>query len=454
MELLRLKCPSCGAELPPRAPTGTIQCDYCQSSFQASQVRQATTIAGQQMDAKAIAKAIVEAQQEMATQRQSDAFAQAHAHAAQARKGASRMAMITGGIALLITVVAGIIPMLIVDKVVEGTGLPNISGSIAKIPGVPGIPDVGQVGGDRLTWDTSAGQIQTLRLAGEPGFLGRTREVLNGDNLFFDAFDANSVTRKWRIGPVGTFSQGYRSSFAKVVGNRVVVSDHTAKLYLHDTTDGKELKSFTLSDKVEELCVPEPSNGHEVWVAQVDDRNHMLDTEAATLTEAERPKSCEKRAHSAKPKKLAPEVKGFKAERVHVDGDTAVAAGSKSPGTAYPRAVGFDPETKEVRWEQEIASVDRSSVRERSNPAEGLASGRFISIYGSGQDFWHLTAFDATSGTRLWETQLRPIFAVDRVDDVLVTETHVFVTRTSSLEVFDASNGKLLGTIGSETYEK
>ncbi|MGB1277081.1 MAG: hypothetical protein ACPG77_15155, partial [Nannocystaceae bacterium] len=100
------------------------------------------------------------------------------------------------------------------------------------------------------------------------------------------------------------------------------------------------------------------------------------------------------------------------------------------------------------------ANVDRSSVREDSNKAEGLAAGRFISIYGSGQDFWHLTALDAKTGARLWDTKLRPLFSVDQVDKVTVTATHVFVNRTSSLEVFDASSGKLLGTVGNETYDK
>ena len=35
----------------------------------------------------------------------------------------------------------------------------------------------------------------------------------------------------------------------------------------------------------------------------------------------------------------------------------------------------------------------------------------------------------------------------------LVTKRHAFVVRTSSMEIFDVRKGKLLGTVGSETYD-
>jgi len=449
MELLRIKCPGCGAQLPPRAPAGTIQCNYCQSEFQANQVKSATTVAGQQMDTKALAKAIALAQQEMAATQQAQAYAHATNYAVTAQKRGMKLAMIIGGFSILITVVAGLIPMLALQDAAETFGT-DILAHPASPPSLPVNLK------DRVTWDDVGGPIQMLNLDNEPGFVGRTRTVADGDNLYIDAYAANTVERKWRIGPLGTYSEGYRSTYFQVAGNRVVVSDKTGTLYLHDAANGAELKKITLSDRVESMCAPTDAPDT-VWVVQVDERSHLLNTQTGEMTEAPRPKACEKQRHpfGRDPKvKLAPKVKGFETKRVYFDGPLAVVTGVKSPGTGYPRALGFDPATKAVRWEEDIATVDRSSVREDSNKAEGLAADRFISIYGSGQDFWHLTALDAKTGARLWDTQLRPIFAVDRVDKITVSKTHVFVSRTSSLEVFDATNGKLLGTIGNETYEK
>lgn len=397
------------------------------------------------MDAKALAKAIVAAQQELAAQGQ----AHAYAHVEHARKSAGRLAWIFFGV----TLVASLIPMFLLRE-------PEVSVSqatqIAGVAEVPAIPELAQqaAAGPRVTWDSVGGPPQLIDWGDSQGFLGRTREIRNGDQLYFDAFDADTVKRKWRIGPLGTYGQGYRHTHAQVLGERVVVSDHQAKLYIHNAGDGELLKQHNLSDRVKQLCVPKDSNGHTLWVGQVDERSHMLDTKTGELAEAPRPESCPKHRHLRKPKLDVPKVDGFDAERVHRDGDIAVAAGTKSPGTAYPRAVGFDQATKKVLWDQEIAAVDRATVRENSNKAEGLADGRFISIYGSGQDFWHLTALDAATGARLWDTQLRPVFAVDRVDEVVVSGSYVFVTRTSSLEVFAAKTGKLLGTVGAETYDK
>ena len=143
----------------------------------------------------------------------------------------------------------------------------------------------------------------------------------------------------------------------------------------------------------------------------------------------------------------------MRVSRTHIAGDLGVAAGVKHPGTAIPRAAGFDPATKKIRWDQPLPAVDLSTVRQRGSEWDALAGGRYISSYGTGQDGWHITALDARTGDRLWDTTLRPIFAVDKIDDLMATEGHVFVVRTSSLEIFDAHTGKLRGTIGHETYD-
>jgi hypothetical protein len=74
---------------------------------------------------------------------------------------------------------------------------------------------------------------------------------------------------------------------------------------------------------------------------------------------------------------------------------------------------------------------------------DALAAGRYIATYGEGQEFWHLTAFDAQTGARLWDHKLRSIFAVDWIYGVVATDKNIYLVRMSSLEVHDAATGAL-----------
>ena len=92
-------------------------------------------------------------------------------------------------------------------------------------------------------------------------------------------------------------------------------------------------------------------------------------------------------------------------------------------------------------------------MRERDNVQDALAAGRYFGTYGEGSETWHLFAFDARTGTRLWDHKLRGIFSVDWLYGVTATENHVFVVRMSTVEVHDASTGALKATIGHDTYD-
>ena len=99
-----------------------------------------------------------------------------------------------------------------------------------------------------------------------------------------------------------------------------------------------------------------------------------------------------------------------------------------------------------------MPTVDPLSVRASEHDA--LGGGRYLAIYGVGSAGWHLTALDAKDGTRLWDVTLRPLFAVDDIDSLVVTRQFAYVNRTSSLEIYDAATGKLLGTVGNDTYRE
>lgn len=497
MDMISVECPSCGADLPPQQPCGSYQCDYCGSRFQLDQARKAKTQAGAAVDPKAIAQAILAAQQEQARARQAQAqadLAQAQADAARAQARAAKQASRSGrGLGCLITsivlftVIGSLVPVffVVIDSLEEAgfdVGGDKLREGLNAIGG-----DVGSaLTGERILWDDVAGPPVAATIDGQTVVVGRTRAVGTGDSLYCSVHDVDGSLR-WRTESLGDYSSAYQSSFCGVLGDAMIVTDGVGTLRVFALASGEQLHQHSLTDVVDYLCVPPksvveaPVSGEpaQVWVHQIDERASFLDPETGELTEAkERPQWCFRSRHDAftaasgggdwsdairegrrdprnPRKKLAspfPEVEGAKLEFLAVDGDQAVALGHKAPGTKVPYAVAFDPNTKEIRWQAATPSVPKTTVRDEEKFGV-IANGRYVTTYGAGNEDWRITAFDLQGGERVWETTLRPIFAVDSLNGLVSGGTHVFLVRTSSLEIFDVATGQLTGTVGVETYD-
>ncbi len=308
---------------------------------------------------------------------------------------------------------------------------------------------------ERLLWHHVGGPPVVAAIGGQEVAIGRVRAG-DDDQLKIAAVDPAGARIRWRSGPLGSYSDGYRATWFVVAGERVVASDFHSRVHVYDLASGREERAVTLTDRVESLCALPDG---QVWASQVDRRAVTIQLATGAVEEAKRPASCP----SEKPMMMwmerhhhggahgAPHVAGFAARDVLTDGDDAVALGIKSPGTPVPMAVGFDPAGGKVRWQAVVPAVDAATAR--SDEEAALFRGRFVAAYGAGSKGYHLTAFDATSGARQWDVALRKLFAVDSLNGVTASPRYVYVGRTSSLDVFDAANGRLLGAVGSETYE-
>jgi len=97
-----------------------------------------------------------------------------------------------------------------------------------------------------------------------------------------------------------------------------------------------------------------------------------------------------------------------------------------------------------------VASGDQTAAAESSSTAvmDAMAGGRFVVSYELTSKGWHFTAFDAHSGQRVWDVPLRSIIGIDDPEGFSLSATRVYVMRSSSLEVYDAKNGALVGTLG------
>lgn len=423
MAIVSLDCPNCGAKLPPREDTGRTRCEYCGATFET-----AKSVAHPQID--------------------------------RARQAAIRRVVGMGlGVAFA---VLGVVVVAILTFAPQGPSVPRVAP--VELPVQVAFPG-SNANQAEFGWDDNGGPPVVAVIDGKEHVLGRIRDRTGGgDQLHIAAFDADTGAERYRVGPLGSYSDGYRATHFAVAGGRLVVTDFRGALKLHDLATGAVQKEVALTDRAEQLCLTEePGDTPQLYLAQVDKREFLVDPVAGALKEARLPKDCDDlddfgrdgdpRARRPERLRRAPKVDGFEAKAVHLVGDLAVARGVKSPGTEYPMAVGFDPKTHAVRWKTPVAAVDLASVRERDNGQDALAGGRYIATYGEGQEFWHLTAFDAETGARLWDHKLRSVFAVDWLQGLAVTDKNIYLVRMSSLEVHDAATGALKATIGAETYD-
>jgi putative pyrroloquinoline-quinone binding quinoprotein len=268
------------------------------------------------------------------------------------------------------------------------------------------------------------------------------------------AFDGKTFRARWRV-PAGAAKDAYAVRVT-LVGRYAVAVDAAGVLRVHDATTGAVLGSLRLPDRAERLCADGAAG---LWVDTVDRSGRHVDVPQATEGTGPRPATCLEtnpgRAmicmHGAplpecKSFTLPPHVDGFSPMSVAVAGGDAVAAGHHSPGTSYPMLVGFDPGAEadgKARWQRAVAPGDPLSTHAADNPLQGveLAGGRTVTTYETGEP--HFIAIDAKDGHTLWDVTSASYFAYR------LSAARLYVMRWSRLDVRDATDGRLLGGVGS-----
>jgi outer membrane protein assembly factor BamB len=428
--LLARNCPNCGASIEWGAPGAHLTCRYCGHAF----------------DVPAAAPVAPPPQQRVIV-------VNAPNLAASVAAGASIVRTVVLVVGILIALSAAGISTFVAKQAKSTLNLP--------IPGVVSALTAS------FLWDTVAGPPipAAVGTGGVEGFVGRIRSR-PGDELWIAVFEGAKLGQLWKAGPFGTYSEGYRSTYTSVVGRVVVVTDYRATVHVYDLATGKEARSLKLSDRAKSMCAS-PDGKARVFIELSDEKNILFDADQGTAAPTARPTWCPdnwatsddcrgwlKRGPplpACRGPEVAPKVSGFQTANVVEDGDLAVALGKKHPGTAVPVAVGFDPRNKAVRWEQPVGSGDQASVAESSTISimDALSDGRFVAPYEmTTPKGWHVTAFDARSGQRIWDQPLQPLIGVDHPEGFSLSPTRLYVMRTSSVEIYDARTGKFVGAVG------
>jgi uncharacterized Zn-finger protein len=426
-DVLARHCPNCGAQLDPSTPGRTIVCRYCGHGFQtAPEINPPQRVIVVTPGMRPLG--------------------------APVRRAATR-SIFSGMFSL---VVVGVVAFISLRSRSPGGILPS---SIAEVSS-----EIAGAVPARFMWDTVAGPPMPAAVGGGvEGFVGRIR-TRGDDTLWIAAFEGAKLGEVWKAGPLGTYMEGYQSTFAEVTGRSVLVTDYRANLHVYDLASGHETRTLKLTDRAKAMCAS-PDGKPRVWIQMSDEKNVVFDADTGTTTLASRPAWCPNVSISGEDcrgwlkrgdfrpgcrgPENAPKVPGFEADNVIEEGDLAVALGKKHPGTPTPLVVGFDPKTRAVRWQQPLASGDQAGVEASSTSLmDALAGGRFAAPYKVTSKGIYFTAFDARSGQRLWDVALEPQIGIDTPEGFAMSAARVYVMRTSSLEVYDGKTGTLVGTLG------
>ncbi|MEO7096824.1 MAG: hypothetical protein ABI175_26435, partial [Polyangiales bacterium] len=356
--LISMKCPECGAALPPREECGTYRCEFCESTFEA---RRAANV-HVQTPLPMPAYPYVPPQQPHYPPPIMP-FMPTHVHVRPTGNAAGVILGVVVGLLLF----AGIGVAVFIGAVTRGIPRPPGPSSKTAAEEPPAVAK-------RFMYDGAGGDPLPVRHGEDEWFLARFRAG-DADGLVIAAIDSATMKEKWRTKEFGDYSAGYTATFYASVGNRVFVSDYKAIVHVLDLDKGKEKATFKLSDRAKWLC-GSPS-GDAVWVEVSDEKDVMVDATTLAMTAAKRPAWCPTKQSGPSNAwySVQAKFKGFSARRTFFVGDDGAAIGGKSPGTSYPMAVGFDPVTKAPRWTVTLAAKESELAADRAAEDGALGFG-------------------------------------------------------------------------------
>ncbi len=275
-----------------------------------------------------------------------------------------------------------------------------------------------------------------------------------GYPTYLAAFNGATSARLWRAGPYGK----YEVQFA-VVGSWAVAIDESNVVHILALRTGVETARLTLTDKVKASCAPAGESGT-FWIETTDEKAVSIDLATQASRPSPHPGSCPDRRSNGcdhmgsagtacSDPKNAPRVAGFGAMAVLTRGADAVAVGTKTPGSRTPIAVGFDPDTRNVRWQKPLLGSPTSAFVDELHAVD-MGEGKLVAEYVSktAKQSARLMALDPRTGATLWDVAVPNTDSVPEAKDVLVTATRVYLPHWVSLDVFDLGTGQHLATFG------
>ena len=476
-----LPCPKCHAPLRMREGETTVQCVSCGSTIEMSS-------GGDQVGAKAAARRPVVASQE----------------------GGEKLRQIVLSGSLVAIALAFVTLAMTRRHTAPRPSGPIVPETIYTAP--PPRPELAPTAAGEIAWVSRARAPIIASINAEPtedifGFF----RVWDGSSAwveFAGAFDGATFKPLWRteqIDPQLTRRLGL-FPYAVAVGSRLVVSDTSALLRVYALATGEKQFTLRFAGPIMDICRA-PDSANRVWVDVDAEGDSMVDLVTEKSELAPRPSWCPMRADhpikailhpqaighpslglrptftpptaaelAAREKRKidfaacneafdnaavalgachAPDVTnvvdGFRATYELTDGTVSVALGTKDN-----RPFAVSTTKKATPWSHPFIADD-SKATPRAPSVADIAQGRLYAVYERTFSDAKLTAIDAHTGEALWETPLVGSLGDSEgmgrgaARELVATATRVYVARAGGgLDVFDASSGKPLGTIGKQ----
>ncbi len=311
--------------------------------------------------------------------------------------------------------------------------------------------------GEHLQWGGAEGALTAVKLDddGVEDFVGVYRLLDEQANatMYLGAFDGKTLTRRWHSSALGTLSDNGSHIRSAAAGRRVVVTDSRMVAHVFELAAGRQVGSVKLTDHARRMC-GEPG-GDRVWVDVADGNGVVIDLKVAQGRAAPTAMFCSSKEVPVCKAAPAPcedddpalQVAGFLGTRYFHDGSAGVALGIKMPGTSLPMLAGFDVATKKVKWAAPVASERQSPST--FEPAIQLEGARVYVVYQlKDSGGLQIAALETATGRRIWDSPLSHLAKGAMATEIVATPTRVYVPHWTWLEVFDASNGALVGTVG------
>ena len=308
---------------------------------------------------------------------------------------------------------------------------------------------------------------------------------------FAGVFRGSTLAEAWRTEPLDPWLVRRTGSvpMALALGSRIVVADATQTLRIY-TAAGQKEATYRLAQPPRDMCRAAGTGDGHVWIDFDAPVTLDIDTGKTVPTPAA-PPGCRRMSrpspplvhghdagaadasgppspacdgdfqnHLARATCLAgdalPRLDDVALRYAVTDGSAEVALGTAGDGPTIPTAVGLLPGGK-VAWKRPVAADATTRSTELVPRLAELANGKLYVIGDKVYFDSRLQAIDVKTGQTDWDVALtgslprtKAFEARGEPRSLVVSATRVYVARAGGgLDVFDASMGAAVGTIGS-----
>lgn len=423
MKAISVKCPNCGASMNVAATVSTASCAYCGTT---SRIRARTRILEVPAPMSGINDPAI-ASLPVAVQRHSGRWF-----------GGLVMTMVVAGSALAFALVAS-----------KG----------------------GALGTSQLHWASYAPLLADVNGDGTTDAIGRARYVGSKDEITLAAFDGASGAKLWETEPLGSYTDTYQGTVARV-GEAVMFASGLGVVRFYSIDAGEQLHETSIGERLERAC----ASGSAAWLRTADERWLKLEmpdgVPAGIPSEVEWPEECQPVATDGKlgrgrlpsgttelvtwgAREGQPPPRNIEGIRITSHAVTPerdwIGLGHKQPGTRVPMAARYrfaDGEIA-VAWITEVPAGDPLAADEGAPEELAVAAGAdcVVIAYEMQSQPLRVACLSLESGARRWDVALPKAF-IDNLDGVAAAGDRGFVTILGRLHILDLASGRLLHTIG------